>query len=521
MLGKAIDVEKLAHAPCELNAKAHEAEKVSSSSASLETSNQSSSPSVEEKVIEQVNICEYPEGVIQTPQIGEEYSIGDLHSNPVSFLQFLTRQGIATISKEDFNCLVEIYNKYDLLDNQHKGKNEINAFKNLLTHIKFNKEALVRLIGDETADRGKNDVFILLIEKALIDAGVKLEVLASNHGFEFIQADEKKTYTSTLNFTSIQDLDIASWSKLPRDLLQAPMLRNMLQASSLIGLNVSIEKQFKSESEWDELNALIQSHKKSIKLIGYTLSANEDEITIYSHAGIDIDVISHMAKKYGIAFDNRTAVALAQSIDKINAFIKEHLDNNTLHTLCDAKQLSSDVSDPSQFPIEFILWNRKYSVLNRDLGLYDYKVNYVHGHDSGEKSHDNIYNLDNELGKGEAYYTGQYKILCSIGHQLGLKFEDKPLAGHALSRIPVSQKAAEKEEDLLGELATLLQEPGHSNVHQENLLQTLKDGKVDKELKFIFEVERNRRIEIERESATHEHENTIYVGELSARFSDL
>lgn len=512
MLGQAIDVEKLGQAECELNANAH---------ASVETSHQLSPRSVEEKVIEQVNICEYPEGVIQTPQIGEEYSIGDLHSNPVTLLQFLTRQGIATISKEDFNGLVAIYNNYDLLDNQHKGKNEINEFKNRLTHIKFNKEALVRLIGDETADRGKNDVFMLLIEKALIDAGVKLEVLASNHGFEFIQADEKKTYTSTLNSTSIQDLDIASWSKLPRHWLQAPMLRNMLQASSLIGLSVSIEKHFKSEFEREELNALIQSHKKSIKLIGYTLTANEDEITIYSHAGIDVDVLRHMAKKYEIAFDNRTAVALAQSIDKINAFIKEHLDNNTLHTLCDAKQLGSNVSDPIQYPIEFILWNRKYSVLNREPGLYDYKVNYVHGHDSGEKSHDNIYNLDNELGKGEAYYTGQYKILCSIGHQLAQKFEDKQLAERALPQIPVPPKAAEKEEDLLGELAILLQEPGHSNAHQENLLQTLKDGKVDKELKFIFEIERNRRVEIERESATHEHENTIYVGELSTRFSGL
>lgn len=56
MLGQAINVEKLNHAQCELNAKAHEVEKVATSNASEETSNQPSSPSVEEKVIERVNV---------------------------------------------------------------------------------------------------------------------------------------------------------------------------------------------------------------------------------------------------------------------------------------------------------------------------------------------------------------------------------------------------------------------------------------------------------------------------------
>lgn len=484
---------KLIELTDELNKKAASS---ASSSSSVQKSSQPSRPSVEIESIKSVNICEYPdESAIQTPQIGEEYSIGDLHSNPITFLQFLVRQGVARVKKSDFDRLIEIYNLIGKNGfSPEECKKYIAEFKGILANIKFNGAARVRLIGDETADRGKNDIFILLIEEALVDAGVPLENLVSNHGFEFIKAYETQNYRSVLNMGGARF------------------------AQSLAGLKNFIDSGIVTE---DEMKRLTEKHKKSIKLIGYTLNEEENEITIYSHAGIDMSVLGYMADKYGVEFDNSTAVALAQSIDRINAFIKNYVENNELHKLCDDHTLygvgfTGKLINAKEHPIEFILWNRNYYILKRESKVNGYKVNYVHGHDSSENSHDNIINLDNNLGKAESAYTGEYKILRSIGVQLAPKLESQKealfsaqsemekavahsasfevsassqpsSAGSAFPETPVST-ASEKEE-AVDDFSVILEKFGYSEQQQIELFQAFENEKLARK-----EEERKRQI---------------------------
>ena len=63
-------------------------------------------------------------------------------------------------------------------------------------------------------------------------------------------------------------------------------------------------------------------------------------------------------------------------------------------------------------PFEHILWNKEeYNDLRRPKKQFDYKINYVHGHDSSEQSNEYIVNLDNKLGKMADSNIGKYTVL--------------------------------------------------------------------------------------------------------------
>lgn len=65
-------------------------------------------------------------------------------------------------------------------------------FNTILDRIVFEKGRMIRLLGDELADRGANDYFTLkLLEKLQLNK-VPVEILLSNHSVEFIESYEKK-----------------------------------------------------------------------------------------------------------------------------------------------------------------------------------------------------------------------------------------------------------------------------------------------------------------------------------------
>ena len=77
---------------------------------------------------------------------------------------------------------------------------------------------------------------------------------------------------------------------------------------------------------------------------------------------------------------------------------KKYVHNNNIHSIFNK--------------VEFLIWNRDYSNLNRPKLYKNYHLYFVHGHDGTENTKDNVYNLDNnnELGKCLAGNFGTLNI---------------------------------------------------------------------------------------------------------------
>ena len=321
-----------------------------------------------------------------------QVSIGDLHSNAIKLLFVLQRHGIVDISAENYYNLVAIYTKPCC----YLTQDDMARFKKIIDQIPvINRNMLVRLIGDETADRGQNDYFTLKILEKLHQEKVPVTILLSNHGVEFVEAYERyieqnKKFKST-------------------------MLNHF--AMSLIIMQSLIERGLIDGEEVIELaNA---RYKPMLKALDYSLSADGSEITLFSHAGIDLLIVQCLAEKLGTVYNDATAADLAASIDAINAVFSIHVQNNSVHTLYDRSSISQgghggSPIDKTEHPLEFIMWNRFYEkTLAREETLRPYRINYVHGHDRGDLSRNNIYNLDNILGKMSWVNTGTYTALVS------------------------------------------------------------------------------------------------------------
>lgn len=341
-----------------------------------------------ELINEQVDIFELPDlDVEHKESAGIQITIGDLHGNAMKLMFMLVKHGIVTnINEAEYKRLVAIYKT----PVQDLTKQHLDEFNQILSQIEFNSNSLIRLIGDELADRGNNDYFTLKILEKLSEHKVPVEIIVSNHGIEFIEACE------------IQDN------------FHAPMLSQGRHAPSMEKLQILVEEGTVTREEI--LAIANKSYKPTLRAISYSLSEDEKEITIYSHAGIGLNTIERLAKKLEVEYKDATASELAQTIDSINARFQKHVQNNTVNTLYTRENMAagySGRSDLSDAPFEFIMWNRFYHHIDRPAAHFDYYVSFVHGHDSSESTIGNICNLDNNLGKIECLNQGVYTVLYS------------------------------------------------------------------------------------------------------------
>ena len=326
---------------------------------------------------------------------GAEITIGDLHSNSMKLLFLLIKHGIATnIDKADYQELVRIYQitetKYLMSMGICYSKEELTAedlatFNSILAKIEFkNTGSRVRLIGDELADRGSNDYFVLKILEKLKKNQVDVEILLSNHSVEFIKADKKQ-----LDFR-------------PRILARE-------HAVSMFNLQNLLDRGFVSK---DEMLLLVNAYKSSLRAISYSINEDKTELFIYSHAGIGLNTIKSLAGKMRVAFNDKSASELTETIDQINSKFQLYAQANLIHALYSPYVLGKrDISEQNS-PLEFIMWNRSYYMLqdSRPQQLNGCQLKFVHGHDLSEQTHENVYNLDNELGKYDKH-QGLYTVI--------------------------------------------------------------------------------------------------------------
>lgn len=333
---------------------------------------------------ERVHIDKFP--VVDKEQLLKkdiEITIGDLHGNAVKLLFLLIKHGIATgITAEDYQNFVKLYKK----DSKKFTQEDLQDFNHFLNKIQFQSEGLIRLIGDELADRGQNDYFTLRIFQKLRQNHVPFEVLISNHGVELVEAYETK------------------------DNFNPPRLA-YVHSQSAYHLQQWIESGLITRQEVIEL--IEEAYKPALKAISYSLTEDKAHITIYSHAGIGLNTIEEIAQKLGVPYKDKTAVELGNTIDVINIKFQEYVKNNLVHTLYDAQVMQSGYEGNSLkgHPFEFLMWNRTYHSIQRPARKYHYGLSYAHGHDQEIQSLLHIINLDNNLGKSIDHYPDIYNVL--------------------------------------------------------------------------------------------------------------
>ena len=140
------------------------------------------------------------------------------------------------------------------------------------------------------------------------------------------------------------------------------------------------------------------------------------------HAGIGLNTVKNLARKLRVTYIDATIEELAQTIDNINAQFQEHAQNNTISKFYEQEKKKNHSKSDDEAPLKFIMRNRKYDGIERPMVHFNYHVNFVHGHHFDDPTKDNIYNLENTLGKSESENKGIYTVLYSpneinIAHQ--------------------------------------------------------------------------------------------------------
>ena len=391
------------------------------------TDPQKNLPATEQpKVIsEQVDIYQYPTR-IQTTFHGR-LVLGDLHGNAMKLIFFLVTTGILELSPQDYNTLVSLYK----MDTDDLTAENLSTFENILTQAKCHNEiaGLLRLVGDEVADRGKNDAFTKLVLDRLKKGEVSYKILPSNHGDEFVQA-----YEQGGNFE-------------PR-LLDPEFVRSML------GLNKLIEKGLVNREKF--LADLERMYKPHLCLLDCDLSQDGREIIVYTHAVQGLEGIEALAKACNLPYEGSSARALANTIDKINAHFQTFVMSNIAHTLFDRtvmkhyyderySHLTRDPAYRETKPFESLIWNRYPDGVKRPVTLEDgSSISFAHGHDGTERSSRNIFNLDynNNLGKLDHLNRGTLNYLtvpARFAPALHSKHSLKSSSRNALPKYPISQ----------------------------------------------------------------------------------
>jgi len=167
-----------------------------------------------------------------------EVTIGDLHANALKLLYLLSVHGIVKIHPVNYQRLVNIY-----FSEQDLNAEILNEFDSIIAGIKvIRHDILIRLIGDELSDRGKNDYFTLKIFQKLKQDGVPFEITLSNHAAVFINAYEHYKINKKLT----------------------PVIMTEQYTQSLKGLNTLIEEGHISVG--NVMDMIDSSYKPSLKM---------------------------------------------------------------------------------------------------------------------------------------------------------------------------------------------------------------------------------------------------------------
>ena len=370
----------------------------------------------------QADLTQHPKDIAKL-KAGTQLTIGDLHGNAMKLIYFLISEGVMKLSppqKKRYKELYEIYNKLhgifkskkEYMKEYEKNKSEVKKyfkqFKEILDKAKFtqdSKNVMIRLIGDDIADRGANDYLTFLVMNKLNTAeDLDFKVLCSNYGADGLRIYEqiikhntfdefKKSYKANNN----REFKISYAGK--GSSLNTTTLDSNGYLKSMHGLLIQLESGNISMQEFKRI------YKKSLLLIDYSIS-EDGKLSIYTHAPIDLNDIRKVAKYYKIKFkptkkieslNEENLKELTDTFDSINKKFQEQLQRGETEF---------------QKVIEDFIWQRA------DDRLSPYTVpkgvKFIHGHEGQSSPKKGFINLDDSaLGKYPypKYESGIFPIL--------------------------------------------------------------------------------------------------------------
>lgn len=265
----------------------------------------------------------------------------------------------------------------------------LNKFNDFMEQLEVkDKDVLVRLIGDELADRGSCDYFMLRLFSFLHKNKVDVTTMVSNHSTEFVTAYERLVQGETF----VSDNIVLDHQK-----------------PSFIGLKMLLDQNLITKKELT--NITNDSYKPTLKLIDYTL--DEKGIRLHTHAPVAFSIIEKLASKLKVDYDDSTKEKLADTIYRINQAFQEKLEANDVKQffLDNDALMSKEINTEkmtedqiSQWPLMYLIWNRmnkeKDTLEARPSEHNGYIISYVHGHDPYESEFKHVTNLDTRSGKG-------------------------------------------------------------------------------------------------------------------------
>jgi WipA-like, phosphatase domain len=334
--------------------------------------------SYNELKVYQADLKQYPDNKNDVAS-REEITIGDLHGNAIKLIYFLLTHGVIELSETSYHALVDIYHKeVTSLDEQ-----DIANYLDIISKARINRHAKLRFLGDDLCDRGSNDYFTLKVFEKLAIEQVDFEIVLSNHGSFFLKAYEREEKSFSYN----------PYGEGKHESL----------VSSMLNLQKLIDMGLVSKHE---VITLVDTYYLShIQPIAYTLNKEENEFTFYTHAPVDLKIVQNIANDLNIGFTDATLDELALTFDRINSTISKWIRQGNYTKHYDELK-DNHKKNETKSPLEQLIWNRDYTIIDRIEKNHDYTLNYVHGHDSEE----NVFSLDTQFGKGLEKTKGSYAI---------------------------------------------------------------------------------------------------------------
>ena len=305
--------------------------------------------------------------------------LGDLHGNALKLLHFLLQNNIVSWNTNG-KSESELYQAfYDIYHAEAISCDNLINIKKLIDALCVAPETpLLRFIGDELADRGKNDLITLLLFEHLTVKGVNYRCMFSNHTQWFLEQDEKAKRGCVLDQCDTTRF-YHSQNALLYYLHQGIITRN-------------------------EVNHLVNNHKKHLYILDHGLY--NSGTYQYTHAATSHNIGQHLARHFGLFYVDATPSCQVWSTWRINQKFQSYLNNphsnlfntHVMNLLSKGQQI-----DESEFPIECAIWNRHHASLQRPKTHpeYHYEQRSIHGHDLNDSfaNETDIISLDNEFGK--------------------------------------------------------------------------------------------------------------------------
>lgn len=333
----------------------------------------------------QANLLQYPV-LLDTDVSGKHVVDGDAHGNTLGLMYALIKNGIISLSRENYIKFGKLY--YKKLEDY--TKEDIQTLHEIYKACEFRvtKETKLIKLGDLICDRGRNDLNTFFFFK-MLGNNLNRTIIISNHDAEFLIQFQS-------NFFRKMDRQSAWYTQFGR---------------SLLGMLTLLDKGLTSESEISEL--VKEHYYPYLKLVDYSRvidpTTGEPAIVFYSHAVADLNVVNRLIStelpalikkelpdyfslhKSEFTYSDDTMEQLIQTIKYVNQHV------NALIRADKFPQLSRLPS------FDFILNNRDQNLVTRkqdDLNRL-YKVYFFHGHDATECLLSNVEVMDTYFAKSD------------------------------------------------------------------------------------------------------------------------